>query len=357
MTMNEQTSLQNTSQLTKMKFNISEDKIITADIMSVPLSKLKLDPNNVRFKHIEALMTDQQLEQVIWKESDTKSLLKEIRYSQGLSEHPLVKKTSDGNYVVKEGNRRTVCLRKLKEDIASKKEENIPIEKIDTVQCIVLPEDVNDSAIALYLARIHVSGKKPWSAANQGAHVYDLVRKYDYDWSEIARSINVSKNTINQMVKAFDATMEYHEQYPKDERWLHRYSHFLELYKRRGLKDWADEPKNLEQFRQWVFDNKLPMAIHVRKLEKIILEDRNAYEAMQNGASILEAEEKMKESKKGNLGAASDDVDFQVQNFVEFMRNFPRNKMQEFSKDKEQIQKLESLHKEIGQLIHDIKKF
>ena len=355
MTMNGQTSLQNTSEPTKMRFNISEDKIITADLISIPLSKLKLDPKNVRFKHIEELMTDQQLEETIWKESDTKSLLKEIRYSQGLSEQPLVKKISDSEYVVKEGNRRTVCLRKLKAEIASRKEENIPIEKIDAVQCIVLPEDVDDPAIALYLARIHVSGKKPWSAANQGAHVYDLVKKFSYDWSEIAKSINVSKNTINQMVKAYDATMEYHEKYP-DQRWLHRYSHFLELYKRRGLKDWADEPKNLEQFRKWIFDGKIPMAIQVRKLEKIILEDRNAYQAMQNGATILEAEEKMKESKKAKLAATSEDVDLQVQNFVQFMRNIPRNKMHEISKDKEQLQKMESLHEEFGRLLGDIKK-
>jgi len=350
--MSGQTSLQNTTEPTKIRFNITEDKIITADILSIPLSKLKLDPKNVRFKHIEQLMTDQELEETIWKESGTKSLLKEIRYSQGLSEQPLVKKISDGTFVVKEGNRRTVCLRKLKEEIASRKEENIPIEKIDTVQCIVLPEDVDDPAIALYLARIHVSGKKPWSAANQGAHVYDLVRKFDYEWSEIAKSINVSKNTINQMVKAFDATMEYHEKYPDDERWLHRYSHFLELYKRRGLMEWADEPKNLQQFRQWVFDSKIPMAIQVRKLEKIILEDRNAYKAMQNGATVLEAEEMM----KGNISSSSGVRDF-YQNVQSFMEGFPRNKMHEISKDKEELQKLESLHKEFGQFISDIKKF
>ena len=158
------------------------------------------------------------------------------------------------------------------------------------------------------------------------------------------------------MVKAYDATMEYHEKYPADEGWLHRYSHFLELYKRRGLKDWAEEPKNLEQFRKWIFDGKIQMAIHVRKLEKIILEDRNAYQALKNGAEILEAEDMMKESKKGNLSGASGVVDF-YQNFQSFMESFPRNKMHEISKDKQEIQKLESLHKEFGQFISDIKKF
>lgn len=358
--MSGQTSIKNPTSTTKqLEIPITSEKIITADIQSLPLINLKLDPQNVRFRHIQDLMTDEELEESIWKESDTKNLLKEIRFSQGLSEKPLVKKISDSEYIVKEGNRRTVCLRKLSEEISTRKEDNIPIEKIDPLQCVVLPEDVDDAALALYLARIHVSGKKPWSAANQGAHVYDLIRKFDYDWNEIAKAINVSKTTINQMVKAFDATMEYHDKYPNDEGWLRRYSHFLELYKRRNLKEWSDDPKNLEQFRKWVFDGKIPMAIQVRKLEKIILEDRNAYQAMQNGSGILEAEEIMKGTvkRKNQSQSLSEEVDSQVLNFQEFMRSFPRNKMHEVAKDQEQLQHLKSLHNEFGRLIKDIEKF
>lgn len=350
--MNIQTSLQNPKNPTKIQINISEYKIIEADILSIPLSYLKLDPNNVRFKHIPEPMTDKEIEDHIWIEPDTKSTLREIKFSQGLSEKPYVKKISDSEYLVIEGNQRTVCLRRLVEEIGIRKESNIPLEKIDPVQCIILPEDVDEAAIALLLARLHVSGKKDWPAMNKGAHIYDLVIKHDYDWDEVAKAVSMGKNTISQNVKAFEQTMEYHKKYHDDKGWLLKFSQFLELFKRRSLKEWAENPKNLEKFMDWVYKNQIPMAIHVRKIDKIIA-DRDALNAMQEGLTILEAEEILKESEKRKSN--SENTDSQVKNLYGFVQNFPRNKMAEFAKNEEQLKNLENFHKEVGRLIRDIK--
>ncbi len=350
--MNIQTSLQNPKNPTKIQINISEDKIIEAEILTIPLSQLKLDPNNVRFKHIPEPMTDKQIEDYIWKEPDTKSTLREIKFSQGLSEKPYVKKISDSEYLVIEGNRRTVCLRHLVEQIGNREESNIPLEKIDPVQCTVLPDDVDEAAIALLLARLHVSGKKDWPAMNKGAHIYDLVNKHDYDWDEVAKAVSMGKNTITQNVKAFDQTMEYHEKYPADKGWLQKFSQFLELYKRRSLKEWAENPKNLEKFMDWVNKNQIPMAIHVRKMDNI-LADRDALNAMEQGSTIPEAEEILKESEKRKSN--SENADSQVKNLYGFVQNFPRNKMAEFAKNEDQLKSLETFHKEVGRLIKDIK--
>ncbi len=351
--MSTQNSLQNKPTPLKLQLYISENKTIDADILSIPLSNLKLDPNNVRFKHIPETMTDKQMDDKIWKETDTKSTLREIKYSQGLSEKPFVKKISDSEYLVIEGNRRTVCLRRLAEQIASRKVDNIPLEKINSVQCVVMPNDVDDSAIALFLARIHVSGKKDWPAMNKGAHVYDLINKYEYDWDEVAKAISVGKNTISQNVKAYDTTLEYHRKFPNDEMWLQRFSHFLELYKRRNLKDWSENPHNLEKFMGWVNKGQIPMAIQVRKLEKIILENNDAYNAIQNGATVSESEEILKESEKRKSN--SENTDSQVKNLYGFVQNFPRNKMTEFAKNEDKLKNLETFHKEVGRLIKEIK--
>ena len=80
-------------------------------------------------------MDDNAIEQWIWDESDTKSLLREIRFSGGLSEKPFVQETPDGNYHVVEGNRRTVCMRKIAKEIKSGKETEIQISNIDPIQC------------------------------------------------------------------------------------------------------------------------------------------------------------------------------------------------------------------------------
>lgn len=342
----------------KIKLKITEDKSIELDILSIPLSKLKLDPNNVRFKHIDDPMIDEQIEEFIWRETDTKSTLREIKFSQGLSELPYVKKISDSEYLVIEGNRRLVCLRRLHDEISSRKEKNIPIEKIDPQQCYVFPENTDDATLAIFLARIHVSGKKDWPSMNKGIHVNDLINKYGYDWDQVIQATSIGRNTISQMLKAYETTKQYQKKYPDDESWLHRYSHFLELYKRRNLKDWIDNPKYLEKFMQWVNNGQIPMAIQVRKLDKIILE-KDAYNAIQNGASVLEAEQIVKNSiKRKNLSdSTSGNIDSRLEDFQDFMKNFPRGKMTEISKDEEKLKNMETAHKEFGRLIKEIKTF
>lgn len=341
---------------TKIQLRITEDKIIELDIVNVSLSQLVLDPNNTRFKHIDDHMTDKQIEDYIWKQPDTKSTFREIKFSRGLSEKPYVKKISDSKYLVIEGNRRVVCLRHLSNDISSKKEKDIPIDKIDPQQCFVFPDDTDDATIALWLARIHVSEKKDWPAMNKGVHVSDLIYKHGYDWDEVAKSISVGKNTISQMLKAYETTREYQKKYPDDKAWLQKYSYFLELYKRRNLKDWIENPNNLEKFMEWVNERKIPMAIHVRKLDKIIL-DKEAFQSIHSGSTILDAEQIVKntQKKKKSSEMNSENIDTKLEDFYDFMKNMPRGKMSEISKDEEQLKKMESAHKEFGRLIKDIK--
>jgi len=342
----------------KTQLNITEDKIIELDILTIPLSQLVLDPNNTRFRHIEDHMTDNQIEEYIWKQPDTKSTFREIKFSQGLSEKPYVKKLPDSKYLVIEGNRRIVCLRRLADEISSRKEKNIPLEKVDPQQCYVFPEDIDDATIALWLARIHVSEKKDWPAMNKGVHVCDLITKHGYDWDEVAKSISVGKNTISQMLKAFDATKEYQKKHPNDKGWLQKYSYFLELYKRRNLKEWTENPNNLDKFMDWVNTGKIPMAIQVRKLDKIIL-DQKAFGAMQTGSTILDAEQIVKDSqkRKKTSDSFSENTDAKLEDICDFMENFPRGKMSEISKDEEKLAKMENVHKEFGRFIKDIKNF
>jgi len=151
---------------TKIQIQITKDKTILGELIHIPLSKLKLDPKNVRFKHLDRTLNDKEIEDWISNEGDTRSLLKEIRFSNGLSEKPYVQEISNGEFKVIEGNRRTVCVRKIKQEIESGKEKEITLSTIDPQQCIVLPKDVSDKEFSIFLARLHVSGKKEWAALN-----------------------------------------------------------------------------------------------------------------------------------------------------------------------------------------------
>jgi hypothetical protein len=349
--------MRKTQTSTKIQLSITGGRGIEADVKSIPLSQLKLDPKNVRFRHITRKMSDKEIDEWIYNEADTKSLIREIKYSQGLTEKPYVKSLSDSEYLVIEGNRRIVCLRKIVEEIKSKKEKDIPIEKMDSQQCIVLPKDAEDAEIALFLARAHVSGKKEWNALNKGAHVYDLIRKYDYDYDEVARAISIGKNTISLKVKAYEATLAYNKKYPDDKSWVMRFSHFLELFKQKGLKDWAEDPVNIGTFMEWVHDGKISMAIDVRKLDQIILDGKAAYQAMNNGSTIIDAWQVLKDNqnKQTLTSTLAENVDVKIDELYDLVRNFPRSKMLEVAKNEEKLKNFEELHKEFGQLIKDIK--
>lgn len=342
---------------TKIQVQITKDKTVLGELIYIPLSKLKLDPKNVRFKHLDSSLTDKEIEQWISDEADTRSLLREIRFSNGLSEKPFVQETNDGNYLVIEGNRRTVCLRKIAEEIKSGKEKEITISNVDPVQCIVIPKDVSEKWLAIFLARIHVSGKKDWAALNQSAHVYDLIHKHDYQYDDVANAISISKTTVTQMIKAYETTLKYRSKYPDDDLWLRRYSHFEELWKKKTLKEWANDPHNLDMFMKWVHDNQFPMAIKVRKLDPIIQDGKDAYKAIKKGATIDEAVEILRnhEQKRTITAKIADEVEDKVNEFQELLQNFPRGKMKELAKDHEKMKRFEALYKEFGQIIKDIK--
>lgn len=341
----------------KIQIHLTKEKTILAELQLIPISQLRLNPNNVRFKDLDRKLSEKEMEDLIWGEGDSRSLSREIKFSNGLSEPPYVQEISDGNYIIIEGNRRIVCSRKVIEDIKSGKEKDLSQLKLDPAQCIILPKDVDAKSIAIFLARYHVSGKKEWAAFNQSAHVYDLVNKHNFDQDDVTRAVSLSKTKVNQMLKAYDTTLKYRKKYSDEELWIHRYSTFEELHKSKGLKDWANDPRNLEMFMEWVHRNQFPMAIKVRKLAPIVEDAQEAYKAMKKGATVDEAKEILdqKAGKRSTAAKVANDVDDQVQNFQELIQNFPRSKMREFARDGKKLQNIEAVYKEFGRLIKDIK--
>jgi len=344
---------------TKIQIQIAKDKTVLGELRFLPLSKLKLDPKNVRFKHLDRTLNDKDIEEWISDESDTKSLLREIRFSNGLSEKPYVQEISDGNFKVIEGNRRAVCLRRIKQEIESGKEKEIPLSKIDPQQCIVLPKDVSEKEFAIFLTRIHVSGKKEWDALNQSSHVNDLINKYDFEYEDVANAVSISKTKVTQMIKAYESTLMYKEKHPDDDLWLRKYSHFEELWKRKYLKEWASDPFNLSLFMKWVHNNQFHMAIKVRKLDSIIQDGKDAYKAIKKGATIDEAVEilQRQEQQRTITAKIADEVEEKVSGFQELLQNFPRGKMKELANDKEKLKQFEEVYKDFEQVIKEINSY
>ena len=266
---------------------------VETTIEKIPLEKLKLDRTNVRFKHVMnekgGVLSEDDIEDLVWDEPDTQTLYHLIINSGGLSERPFV----DTNRVVKEGNRRVVCLRRIVSEIKANKLK-LSLEPFSAIECEVPVDDIAPLDMEILLARWHVKDKKPWAKLNQASHLYNMNKLRGLSYDEIAKDVGLSKGKVIQLAKSFEWTTEYMNAYKEKD--VTCWSFFEELYKRKDLRSWAQEDSdNLQKFFKWVNAEKFPMAIDVRKLQTVMLNiDKDlSRKAMQEF-----------ESKEGNIKSA-----------------------------------------------------
>ena len=226
---------------------------------------LHFDLRNPRLRHLGKLENDDDVEKLLWKEPSTRTLFREIQYTQGLST-PLI---IDEDGVVREGNRRLVCLKKLTAKI-DRGDSDVPMYKINKVPCYVFPRRTQEDDIALYQALEHVTGKKEWRSVNQASHIYDLRNVYGLSFSRISDILGRSQSSIRTMEKAYRATLEYHGLFPDDTAWMGKYSYFFEAYRHRQTTEWLNIEGNLKRLAGWIHSGKVSKGAEIRNLQLII---------------------------------------------------------------------------------------
>lgn len=205
-------------------------------IEQVDLDKLLFDIENIRLKHIttSTKMSQKALGDYLYgKIEGTAQLKKGISANGGIVE-PLLVQVVDGKYLVREGNRRLACLRKLKEEAHEEGVEDFPPTQFDKTSCAILPNDITEEDMAVYLGQVHVVGKKEWKTFNKAWLVYWMDGgNANMTHQVIAKTLGMSKASVQRMIQAY----KYTERYGRttgDKDWLTRYSHFEELYKGRS---------------------------------------------------------------------------------------------------------------------------
>jgi hypothetical protein len=248
-----------------LQLSIVPERQIKLRQVEKKVSDLHFDVRNPRLRHLGRLESENDVERLLWKEPSTRVLYREIEYTQGLSTPLLV----DENGVVREGNRRLVCLRRLIAKI-SVGESDVPMFKVERVPCYVLPGGTQEDDIALYLALEHVTGKKEWRPVNQAGQVYDLHRIYGLPFSRISDILGRSQSSIKVMEKAYSATLEFHNLFPGDDSWMSKYSYFFEAYRYRRTSEWLTVEGNLARLAEWIHSEKISRGAEIRNLQLII---------------------------------------------------------------------------------------
>ena len=323
---------------------VTPEKKMHAEIVDLPLKKLKLDSNNVRFHHFANKLTDAQIEEEIWKEADTRDLFREILNSRGLSEPPIV----DSSFVVMEGNRRLVCLRKLSERTHNGEVPNVPENTFDTVTCYVLPRDTSQKDIAILLGRLHVSGKKEWKALNQAAHVYELFNKHGASQTDITNLMSMGKSTVGYMVKAFQLTTDYGKKYPEDTAWVYKFSYFYEMVKKKSLDAWLEKNGNTDRFMEWLANGKLSRGMDVRRLPEVVATDE-ALRAIDSGGF----DAALKVLSKSNP-AIDNKFYAHVKDMVDRLNDVPREELVEAGTDPVKLEALQKLRDTVDEVLRNV---
>ncbi len=318
-------------------------KWVTEEI-GVELDKLKLDTNNVRFQHLNKEITEKEMEDLIWREKATRSLYSQIVAAQKLFDEPII----DYNNVVREGNRRIVCLRHIQKDILSGKLSQLTRDIFETIVCKRIPKGTPEDQVLIYLATIHVKGKLAWPAFNKAKKIYELNLIYNYSFDQITKMLGMSKKTVKKMIDAYNLTDKYGKKYPEEKEWYERYTYFNEFLTKRELKDYTKDQEMIDKFSRWVHENKLEDSRNVRYLPQILANDNTlrifelyGFTEASHLIQELNPDLRSKEFK-------------QIRKTIEVLQRFSRKELIRTAKDPVRLRMLEKLKKEVETLLKDL---
>jgi len=234
------------------------------------IKDLRLDPNNVRFRQITRNMSEAEMEEWLFNEEDVRVLIKQIIRDRRIQQPIYVIEDKQGKYIVKEGNRRTVALRKIQRDLIKGQIKGFEKDHFDLIPVHVLQGTKHE--INIFLGQIHVSGPKEWNAVNKASLIYNLMEEFGDTLESVAEELGMTKGRVENYYKAFKATELYGKRYPNDVNSVLKFSYFAELYQSKVLRNWLNEDSTrIDYFLDLVASNKLLVTYKgVRSLAKIV---------------------------------------------------------------------------------------
>ena len=268
---------------------------------TIPVNKLTLDIENPRLLHEvlagKAPNSQSELEESISGDPKFKSLLKSIK-NTGVQNAIWVSPQTDGTYLVREGNRRTTCLRMLMREGAPAPEG----VSYDRVQANIIDKDASDMDIKLLCARIQ-TGQAEWGPFNEAALITDLHNTHNMAIEDIAIDLQTSITQVKKKLKSYKMFVQYStntgDTNPR------RFAYFNEAPKK--VLEWVeDSPKNERDYESWINPTNGAAKIRsaatkggLRDFAKVI-DDADALELMRED-SMANVEDAMEVVKQNDI--------------------------------------------------------
>lgn len=269
---------------------------ITYEIKDVDIQTLEYYPDNPRINYIisrypQGKITQEFIEQELLKLESTKERIKDLEENKGLLDEVYVV----GNKVV-EGNTRLCAYRRL-----SRKYPDDP--RWLRIKARILKGAIKDEELFYILGTFHIKGKTEWDAYEKAAYIHKMIKVLNKNPEEIAKQLGKQKKTVEAMLKAYQGMSQKYlansggsslVNGARDE--LKKYSYFEAFFLQKELATKAeDTPDFLDQFVEWVKEDRFKRARDVRDLPKIlghkkamkVFYDGDASEAFDEAKHIL----------------------------------------------------------------------
>lgn len=322
---------------------------ITYEIKDVDIYSLEYYSENPRINYIISRfppekVTQEFIGQKLLELESTKERIKDLEENKGLLDEVYVV----GNKVV-EGNTRLCAYRRL-----SKKYPDDP--RWRCIKARILKDDIKDEELFYILGIFHIKGKTEWDAFEKAAYIHKMIRVLNKNPEEIAKQLGIQKKTIDVMLKAYEVMSQKYlansgealVNGSRDE--LKKYSYFEAFFRQKELaKKAEDAPDFLDQFVEWVGEDRFKKAQNVRELSKI-LSNKKACKAFYEGDS----EEAFDEAMHILYEQKPEKVD----KFYKKVREFRELiKEAEALKIKNEIEENKNKKAELQQCYRDLKRF
>lgn len=226
-------------------------------------------------------VTQNIIEDELWKLDSVKDLFRDIMKAGGLIEEIIVRE----NRVI-EGNSRLCAYRRLYKKATTDKER----ERWKKIRAKVIIEEIGEEEIFILLGTYHLKGKAEWEPYEKAAYVHKMIG-----------SLNKTVKDVHDMFPSWSendiqSDLDSYKVMGKENIEKRRFSYFKEYFKNSELQKIRKKDQNLDKkFVDWVRNDEIPRAELVRELPGI-LGDRKVGPKFEKG--ILDFEECLSEVQK-----------------------------------------------------------
>jgi hypothetical protein len=245
---------------------------ITYEIRDLDINHLEYDPDNPRINRIisrtpKSKVSQEFIEMELLKLDSTKELITDLDANKGVIDEIYVV-----NKKVIEGNRRLCAYRRLRSKYPTDKRWRY-------IKARLLQSDITDEEISYILVTFHIKGKSPWDAYEKAAYVHRMIKQMNKSVDDIGKSLGMQKNSVEAMLNAYETmstkylgnNANHNDVHNGTKEEVKKYSYFDAFYRQKELVKRAEEsPAFIDEFVDWIREDRFKKAQHVRDLPKIL---------------------------------------------------------------------------------------